>query len=92
MLYWSMSLCVRSHCSGHDHLFCAYSFIYSASYFDIPLCNWLAAGKVGVPRQLVITEDPTSIPRAVIEAGLTLPLGILPIYVSKFVVPDFFIS
>lgn len=36
-------------------------------------------GKVGVPRQLVITEDPTSIPRAVAEAGLTLPLVAKPL-------------
>ncbi|XP_058080764.1 inositol-tetrakisphosphate 1-kinase 3-like isoform X2 [Magnolia sinica] len=32
-------------------------------------------GKVGVPRQLVITKDPSSIPDAVTKAGLTLPLG-----------------
>lgn len=36
-------------------------------------------GKVGVPRQLVVTGDPTSIPGAVIEAGLTLPLVVKPL-------------
>ena len=33
------------------------------------------AGKVGVPRQLVITKDPSSIPYEVTKAGLSLPLG-----------------
>ncbi|KAL5988343.1 Inositol-tetrakisphosphate 1-kinase 3 [Asimina triloba] len=32
-------------------------------------------GEVGVPRQLVITKDPLSIPDAVMKAGLKLPLG-----------------
>lgn len=33
------------------------------------------AGTVGVPRQLVIKKDPSSIPDAVTKAGLILPLG-----------------
>lgn len=33
------------------------------------------AGKVSVPKQLVIIKDPSSIPDAVSKAGLTLPLG-----------------
>lgn len=33
------------------------------------------AGKVGVPKQLVIKKDPASIPDAVTKAGLRLPLG-----------------
>lgn len=33
------------------------------------------SGKVCVPRQLVIIKDPSSIPDAVIKAGLGLPLG-----------------
>lgn len=33
------------------------------------------AGKVGVPRQLVINRDASSIPDAVAKSGLTLPLG-----------------
>ncbi|MQM07846.1 hypothetical protein Taro_040697 [Colocasia esculenta] len=36
-------------------------------------------GKVGVPKQLVITKDPSSIPEAVSEAGLTLPLVAKPL-------------
>ncbi|MCL7024083.1 hypothetical protein MKW94_030215, partial [Papaver nudicaule] len=32
-------------------------------------------GTVGVPKQLVITKDPSSIPDAVSKAGLMLPLG-----------------
>lgn len=35
------------------------------------------AGKVGVPRQLVVTKDPSSIPYEVAKAGLNLPLGIV---------------
>lgn len=34
------------------------------------------AGKVGVPKQLVVKRDASSIPDAVTKAGLTLPLGI----------------
>lgn len=34
------------------------------------------AGKVDVPRQLVIKKDASSIPDAVTKAGLMLPLGI----------------
>ena len=33
------------------------------------------AGTVGVPKQLVIKKDPSSIPDAVAKAGLILPLG-----------------
>lgn len=33
------------------------------------------AGSVGVPKQLVIEKDPSSIPDAVKQAGLALPLG-----------------
>lgn len=36
------------------------------------------AGKVGVPKQLVIKKDPSSIPGAVSKAGLRLPIGISP--------------
>ncbi|XP_072990931.1 inositol-tetrakisphosphate 1-kinase 3 isoform X1 [Typha latifolia] len=39
-------------------------------------------GKVGVPRQLVITKDPSSIPAAVTKAGLTLPLVAKPLVVD----------
>ncbi|XP_020100949.1 inositol-tetrakisphosphate 1-kinase 3-like [Ananas comosus] len=39
-------------------------------------------GKVGVPSQLVITKDPSSIPAAVNKAGLTLPLVAKPLVVD----------
>ncbi|KAF8410291.1 hypothetical protein HHK36_002817 [Tetracentron sinense] len=39
-------------------------------------------GKVGVPRQLVITKDPSSIPDAVNKAGLVLPLVAKPLVVD----------
>ena len=35
----------------------------------------LAPGQVGVPRQLVVTSDPMTIPAVVAKAGLRLPLG-----------------
>lgn len=35
----------------------------------------LIAGKVCVPKQLVISKDPSSIPDAVAKSGLALPLG-----------------
>ena len=35
----------------------------------------LFAGKVGVPKQLFVNTDPSSIPAAVTRAGLSLPLG-----------------
>lgn len=34
-------------------------------------------GTVGVPKQLVIENDPSSIPDAIRKAGLSLPLGML---------------
>ncbi|OVA16477.1 Inositol-tetrakisphosphate 1-kinase [Macleaya cordata] len=39
-------------------------------------------GKVGVPKQLVITQDPSSIPDAVTKAGLILPLVSKPLIVD----------
>ncbi|XP_008790411.2 inositol-tetrakisphosphate 1-kinase 3-like isoform X2 [Phoenix dactylifera] len=39
-------------------------------------------GKVGVPRQVVITKDPSSILDAVTRAGLTLPLVAKPLVVD----------
>jgi len=35
----------------------------------------VSAGKVCVPRQMVINNDPSSIPHEVTSAGLKLPLG-----------------
>lgn len=40
------------------------------------------AGTVGVPRQLVIKKDPSSIPDAVSKAGLRLPLGMFAFFCS----------
>ncbi|GMH23204.1 hypothetical protein Nepgr_025047 [Nepenthes gracilis] len=45
---------------------------------DLNLSN--CYGKVGVPRQLVIEEDASSIPDAVVKAGLMLPLVAKPLY------------
>lgn len=39
-------------------------------------------GKVGIPRQLVITKDPSSIPNEVTKAGLRLPLVAKPLLVD----------
>ncbi|CAA6663009.1 unnamed protein product [Spirodela intermedia] len=39
-------------------------------------------GKVGVPKQLVITQDPSSIPEAVSKAGMILPLVAKPLIVD----------
>ncbi|XP_021288711.1 inositol-tetrakisphosphate 1-kinase 3-like isoform X1 [Herrania umbratica] len=39
-------------------------------------------GKVGVPRQMVITKDPLSIPDKVIKAGMKLPLVAKPLVVD----------
>jgi hypothetical protein len=36
---------------------------------------FVSAGKVRVPRQMVINNDPSSIPHEVTSAGLKLPLG-----------------
>jgi hypothetical protein len=41
----------------------------------ITMMQLLFAGKVGVPKQLFVNTDPSSIPAAVLRAGLSLPLG-----------------
>jgi hypothetical protein len=35
----------------------------------------LVSGQVGIPKQLVVTGDPMTIPAVVAKAGLRLPLG-----------------
>uniref|UniRef100_A0A2N9F0X9 inositol-1,3,4-trisphosphate 5/6-kinase n=1 Tax=Fagus sylvatica TaxID=28930 RepID=A0A2N9F0X9_FAGSY len=45
---------------------------------NLPDCH----GKVGVPRQLVVTKDPSSIPYEVTKAGLKLPLVAKPLLVD----------
>ncbi|PON55169.1 Inositol-tetrakisphosphate 1-kinase [Parasponia andersonii] len=47
---------------------------------DIDLSEY--HGKVGIPRQLVITKDPLSIPYEVTKAGLSLPLVAKPLLVD----------
>ncbi|PKA66510.1 Inositol-tetrakisphosphate 1-kinase 2 [Apostasia shenzhenica] len=47
---------------------------------DLNLCD--CYGKIGVPKQLVITKDPSSIPKAVFEAELTLPIVAKPLVVD----------
>lgn len=59
----------------HGWFFMIFKAIFSLFLIESSLCIWNSVGKVGVPRQLVITKDPSSIPDAVIKAGLTLPLG-----------------
>lgn len=39
-------------------------------------------GEIGVPKQLVVVNDPSSIPNAVAKAGLTLPLVAKPLVVD----------
>ncbi|GAB4852438.1 Inositol-tetrakisphosphate 1-kinase 3 [Ancistrocladus abbreviatus] len=47
---------------------------------DLNLSN--SYGKVGVPRQLVVKEDASSIPDAVMRAGLMFPIVAKPLYVD----------
>ncbi|KAL0924931.1 hypothetical protein M5K25_005792 [Dendrobium thyrsiflorum] len=47
---------------------------------DINLCD--SYGKIGVPKQLVITKDSSAIPEAVSEAELTLPIVAKPLVVD----------
>ncbi|KAJ4962305.1 hypothetical protein NE237_022244 [Protea cynaroides] len=47
---------------------------------DLNLSN--CHGKVGVPKQLVVKKDPSSIPDAVTKAGLKLPLVAKPLVVD----------
>lgn len=56
------------------------------------MCN--CAGTVGVPRQLVIKKDPSSIPDAVSKAGLKLPLGMFAFFnvLAKHFSVVFFLS
>lgn len=47
---------------------------------DLDLSDY--RGKVGIPRQLVITKDPSSIPFEVTKSGLSLPLVAKPLLVD----------
>lgn len=61
-----------------QHLYNRQSMLEDVAALD--LCD--REGKVGVPKQLVITGDPASIPNAVIKAGLKLPLVAKPLLVD----------
>lgn len=60
-----------------------FSFLKFISLSDGRICSQMLvqdAGTVGVPKQLVIQKDPSSISDAVRKAGLALPLGMLQTY------------
>ncbi|XP_077233982.1 inositol-tetrakisphosphate 1-kinase 3-like isoform X2 [Tasmannia lanceolata] len=61
-----------------EHVHNRQSMLQDVSDLNLSDCN----GKVGVPKQLVIINDPSSIPDAVIKAGLTLPLVAKPLVVD----------
>ncbi|GBG76982.1 hypothetical protein CBR_g23313 [Chara braunii] len=51
------------------------SMLHNVAELELLNCG----GKVGIPRQLVVTGDPRSIPEAVARAGLKLPLVAKPL-------------
>ncbi|XP_052199308.1 inositol-tetrakisphosphate 1-kinase 3-like [Diospyros lotus] len=51
------------------------SMLENVVALDLPECH----GKIDVPKQLVITEDPLSIPDEVTRAGFRLPLVVKPL-------------
>ncbi|KAJ8494152.1 hypothetical protein OPV22_015873 [Ensete ventricosum] len=61
-----------------QHLYNRQSMLQDVANLNLSDCY----GKVGTPRQLVITKDPSSIPDAVSKAGLTLPLVAKPLVVD----------
>lgn len=61
-----------------QHLYNRQSMLQDVADLNLPDCH----GKVGVPKQLVIPKDPSSIPEAVSKAGLTLPLVAKPLIVD----------
>ncbi|KAL5579922.1 hypothetical protein UlMin_012364 [Ulmus minor] len=57
---------------------------YLYRWIDTPLVSyWKLAGNVGIPRQLVVTKDPLSIPYEVTNARLCLPLVVKPLLVDE---------
>jgi hypothetical protein len=52
-----------------------HSFLLSHSHLPAPVVPPLFAASVGIPRQLVVTSDPASVPELVAGVGLKLPLG-----------------
>ncbi|XP_041011951.1 inositol-tetrakisphosphate 1-kinase 3-like isoform X2 [Juglans microcarpa x Juglans regia] len=61
-----------------EHLHNRQSMLQDVADLNLSDCH----GKVGVPRQLVITKDPSSIPCEVNKAGLKLPLVAKPLVVD----------
>ncbi|XP_065000721.1 inositol-tetrakisphosphate 1-kinase 4-like isoform X1 [Musa acuminata AAA Group] len=61
-----------------QHLYNRQSMLQDVANLNLSDCY----GKVGTPRQLVITKDPSSIPDAVSKARLTLPLVAKPLVVD----------
>lgn len=61
-----------------EHVHNRQSMLQDVTDLDLSECY----GKVGVPRQLVVTKDPTSIPDEVAKAGLKLPLVAKPLVVD----------
>ncbi|XP_062214727.1 inositol-tetrakisphosphate 1-kinase 3 isoform X4 [Phragmites australis] len=57
------------------HLLDRQSMLQEVSELDLSDCY----GKVGVPKQLLVNTDPSSIPTAVTRAGLSLPLVAKPL-------------
>ncbi|KAM1003062.1 hypothetical protein FF1_003367 [Malus domestica] len=54
-----------------EHLYNRQSMLQEVADLNLSDCY----GKVGVPKQLIVTKDPSSIPNEVDKAGLKLPLG-----------------
>ncbi|XP_059446115.1 inositol-tetrakisphosphate 1-kinase 4-like [Corylus avellana] len=63
---------------GIQHLHNRQSMLQDVADLNLSDCH----GKVGVPRQLVITKDPSSIPYEVSKSGLKLPLVAKPLVVD----------
>ncbi|KAL5218557.1 hypothetical protein ABZP36_019241 [Zizania latifolia] len=58
-----------------EHLLNRQSMLQEVSELDLSDCH----GRVGVPKQLFVNTDPSSIPAAVMRAGLSLPLVAKPL-------------
>ncbi|XP_058190493.1 inositol-tetrakisphosphate 1-kinase 4-like isoform X1 [Rhododendron vialii] len=61
-----------------QHVYNRQSMLEDVPGINLPECY----GRVGVPRQLVITKDPLSVPDEVNKAGLKLPLVAKPLLVD----------
>ncbi|XP_070663414.1 inositol-tetrakisphosphate 1-kinase 4-like isoform X4 [Malus domestica] len=61
-----------------EHLYNRQSMLQEVADLNLSDCY----GKVGVPKQLIVTKDPSSIPNEVDKAGLKLPLVVKPLVVD----------